>query len=64
MIKDDLEYIFKKQIDAGETKLCFMLIDNGHKVVERHPADKLDDLLLMLDCFVYAGNEDMPRFVK
>lgn len=64
MIKEDLEYIFKEQIAAGETRLYFMLIDNGHNVVERHPADKLEELLPMLDCLVYAGSDVMPRFVK
>lgn len=64
MIKEDLEYIFKKQIDSGETKLCFMLIDNGRKLVERHALDKIEELLPMLDSFTYSGDEVMPRFVK
>lgn len=64
MIKKDLECIFKKQITAGATRLCFMLIDSDYKVVERHPVDKIEELISMLDCFVYAGDEVMPRFVK
>ena len=64
MIKEDLEYIFKKQIAAGETRLCFMLIDNGRKLVERHPTNQIEELIPMLDCFVYAGDEVMPRFEK
>ena len=64
MIKEDLEYIFKKQIESGETRLYFMLIDDGRKLVERHPANKIEELIPMLDCFVYAGDEVMPRFVK
>lgn len=64
MIIEDLEHIFKPQIDLGETKLCFMLIDNGYKTVERHSATDLAGLLPMLDSFTYAGNNAMPRFMK
>ena len=65
MIIDDLEYIFKPQINEGTTKLYFMLIDDEHKVIERHPADDLEGLLPMLDSFQYAGNEgNVPRFVR
>ena len=31
MILEDLEYIFKPQIDEGTTKMYFMLIDGEHK---------------------------------
>jgi hypothetical protein len=64
MILEDLEYVFKKQIDAGEKKLYFMLVDGKHKVVERHPANKMEELLPMLSAFEYAGTDVMPRFTK
>jgi hypothetical protein len=32
--------------------------------IQRHPADKLADLLPMLDSFQYAGKDVMPRFKK
>jgi hypothetical protein len=64
MIVEDLEHIFRPQIELGETKLCFMLIDDGHKTVERHAANELEGLLPMLDSFTYAGNNVMPRFTK
>jgi hypothetical protein len=64
MLLEDLEYIFKEQIEGGQTKLYFMLIDDEHKVVERHDAAKMRELLPMLDCFEYAGAEVMPRFIK
>lgn len=64
MILEDLEYIFKEQIDTGEKKLYFMLVDDNHKVIELHPADKLEELLHMLSAFEYAGTEVMPRFKK
>ena len=39
MILEDLEYIFKPQIEEGTTKLYFMLIDGADlKEVYRHPA--------------------------
>jgi len=65
MILEDLEYIFKPQIEEGTTKLYFMLIDDNHKVIERHNASDMASLVPMLDNFQYAGTEArMPRFVK
>jgi len=68
MIKEDLEYIFKTQIDQiqdSNVKLFFMLQDGDHVMIERHPADDLDSLLIMLDNFQYNGtNGNIPRFVK
>jgi hypothetical protein len=65
MILEDLEYIFKPQIEEGTTKLYFMLIDDNHKVIERHPVDDLAGLVPTLDNFQYAGTEaGMPRFTK
>lgn len=61
---EDLTHIFRHQLDLGETKLCFMLIDGNHKIVERHPANKIEELLPMLDSFTYSGCEIMPRFTK
>jgi hypothetical protein len=63
MNKADLEYIFKKQL-GREPKLYFMLVDGNHKEVMRHPADKLEELIPMLDSFTYGGLEVMPRFFK
>ena len=65
MILEDLEYIFKPQVDEGTTKLYFMLVDGEHKVMERHSADDMASLVPMLDCFQYAGTDGrIPRFVK
>lgn len=65
MILEDLEHIFKPQVDEGTTKLYFMLIDGDHKLMERHPADDIKSLIPMLSCFQYAGTEiRIPRFVK
>ena len=62
---DDLEYIFKKQIDEGTTMLYFMLEDDGYKLVERHHISELTELLPALQSFQYAGNAgNMPRFIK
>ena len=65
MTLEDLEHIFEYQIEEGTNKLYFMLIEDDRlPVICRHPADKLSDLLPMLDSFQYAGNETMPRFKK
>lgn len=65
MILEDIEHIFKSQIDEGTTKLYFMLIDGNHKMVERHPSTDMATLLPMLDSFEYIGTvERMPRFAK
>jgi len=72
MTLEDLEYIFQNQIEEGTEKLYFMLIDDVDPVtdkqtivIERHPADDLEGLLPMLDCFEYAGSgAGMPRFTK
>ncbi len=65
MILEDLEYIFKPQVDEGTTKLYFMLIDGEHKMMERHNACDIKSLVPMLDSFQYAGKEArIPRFVK
>jgi hypothetical protein len=65
MILEDLEYIFKPQIDEGTTSLYFMLIDSDHKVILRQESNELVTLLPLLDNFQYAGTEDrIPRFTK
>jgi hypothetical protein len=67
MTIEDLEHIFKPQIDSGipEVLLWFMLQDGEHKVVERHKSTDLSGLLPMLDSFQYAGSAgNMPRFTK
>lgn len=65
MILEDLQHIFKPQIDEGTTKLYFMLVDGDYKCIERHDADKMEELLPMLSCFEYHGDPGrMPRFVK
>ena len=65
MILEDLEHIFKPQVDEGTTSLYFMLIDGDHKVIERHPTNDIATLLPMLDSFQYSGTvERVPRFAK
>ena len=65
MIVEDLEYIFKPQIDEGTDKLYFMLIDGEHKMIDRHIANDIATLVPVLDAFQYAGTiERVPRFTK
>lgn len=65
MILEDLEHIFKPQIDEGTTNLYFMLIDGDHKVILRQESNELVTLLPLLDSFQYSGTETrMPRFTK
>jgi hypothetical protein len=64
MQKEDLDHIFKKQIDEGTDSLYFMLIDGDRNLIQRHPTNKIEELLPMLSAFEYAGAEVMPRFKK
>jgi hypothetical protein len=65
MILEDLEHIFKPQVNEGTDSLYFMLVDGDHKLIQRHPADNIDTLLPMLDSFQYSGTvERLPRFTK
>jgi hypothetical protein len=65
MILEDLEHIFKPQIDEGTTSLYFMLIDGDYKLIQRHKSTDLETLLPMLDSYQYAGTEArLPRFMK
>jgi hypothetical protein len=65
MILEDLEHIFKPQIDEGTTSLYFMLIDGDYKLIQRHMSTDLETLLPMLDSFQYSGTvARIPRFMK
>ena len=65
MILEDVEHIFKPQIDEGTDKLYFMLIDGEHKMIERHDANDLATLVPLLDAFQYVDTvERIPRFSK
>ena len=65
MILEDLQHIFKPQVDEGTDKLYFMLVDGEHRVIERHDASDMVSLVPMLGHFQYAGTEGrVPRFTK
>ena len=65
MILEDVEHIFKPQIDEGTDKLYFMLIDGEDKFIQRHTANDIASLLPMLAAFQYTGTQDrIPRFSK
>jgi hypothetical protein len=65
MILEDLEYIFKPQVNEGTTSLYYMLIDGDHKLIQRHPASDMASLVPVLDNFQYAGTQDrIPRFMQ
>jgi hypothetical protein len=65
---EDLRHIFKPQMDqiqGGDVKLFYMLVDGDHKLIDRHSANDLENLLTTLDSFQYNGSENgIPRFVK
>jgi hypothetical protein len=65
---EDLQHIFKPQLDQikdSSVKLFYMLTDGDHTLIDRHPADDLENLLTLLDSFQYHGSEgSIPRFVK
>ena len=53
------------QIQGGDVKLFYMLVDGDHKLIDRHSANDLENLLTTLDSFQYNGSENgIPRFVK
>lgn len=65
MILEDLEYIFKNQIDEGTTSLYYMLVVGEYKLIQRHPSVDMTALLPMLDSFQYGGTVNkMPRFMQ
>jgi hypothetical protein len=65
MILEDLEHIFKPQVNEGTTSLYYMLIDGDHKLIQRHPASDMASLVPVLDNFQYAGTQDrIPRFMQ
>ena len=65
MILEDLEHIFKPQIDEGTTSLYYMLVVGEYKLIQRHPASDIASLVPVLDNFQYAGTvERMPRFMQ
>jgi hypothetical protein len=65
MTLEDLQHIFEYQIEEGTENLYFMLTDGARlPLIQRQPADKLADLLPMLDSFQYTGHNVMPRFTK
>ena len=62
---EDLEYIFKPQIEEGTTDLYYMLIDGELNLIQRCSVNEMSSLLPMLENFVYDGNAArVPRFKK
>jgi len=65
---EDLRHIFKPQMDqiqGSDVKLFYMLVDGDHKLIDRHSANDLENLLTTLDSFQYNSTENsIPRFVK
>lgn len=62
---EDLQHIFKPQIDEGTDKLYFMLIEDNLQLINRHPANDLTGLLPLLDNFEYRFTDARtPRFYK
>lgn len=62
----DLQHIFKKQLADKEPALYFLVVEDDHIQVLRHPADDLDGLVLVLDNFIFCNlpQDPMPRFAK
>jgi hypothetical protein len=65
MMLEDLEHIFKPQVNEGTTSLYYMLVVGEYKLIQRHPASDMASLVPMLDNFQYAGTQDrIPRFMQ
>jgi hypothetical protein len=63
---EDLQYIFKSQIEEGTDKLYFMLVDGADTpTIQRHPLAEIETLLPLLDSFHYTDSTGkIPRFSK
>jgi hypothetical protein len=63
---EDLQYIFKSQIEEGTDQLYFMLVDGvDTPTIQRHPLSEIETLLPMLDSFHYTDSTGrIPRFSK
>ena len=65
---EDLQHIFKPQLDqisGSDIKLFYMLVDGDYTLIDRHSANDLENLLILLDNFQYAGADgNIPRFIK
>ena len=65
MLLEDLQHIFKPQIDQSWEKLRFLLIENNLQLVQLHAVDELAGLVPQLDQFQYRGADPLaPRFYK
>ena len=65
MLLEDLQHIFKPQIDEGVFNLRFMLIENNLQLVHLHPLNDLCSLVSLLDNFQYVESDILtPRFYK
>jgi len=64
----DLQHIFKQQLESitsSQGMLYYMLIDDNHTIIDRHPSNDLENLLTTLDNFHYDSSKNgIPRFVK
>jgi hypothetical protein len=65
MLLEDLQHIFKPQIDQSWAKLRFLLIENNLQLVHLHAVDDLAGLVPQLDQFQYREADPLaPRFYK
>lgn len=62
---EDLQYIFKAQINEGTPILYFALVDNNRMIPKSCAVTELNQMLLLLDNFVFSQYEPghIPRFV-
>jgi len=63
----DLKLIFPEQIEEKQSQknALFFVYDGHEKTLVTHPVLELENLLPILDCFQYGGNEGtIPFFVK
>jgi hypothetical protein len=66
MTSHDLKSIFETQIAESVGDLYFILIESTHKLIQRHPVDKLQDLAFLLSGFDHTGfsTNNIPQFQK
>jgi hypothetical protein len=63
MVKEDLEFLFKNQLN--DHLVHFIVKDDDSKpITVTHPTNELETLLPMLNHFIYDGDITIPTFIK
>ena len=70
MTNDDIKHIFRFQTTATKDyvpgkEIEYTVIKERDRKIVKHPVDKLEELIPLLDGLVFEGyNDKMPVFIK